>query len=284
MKSKFFILMGFLLLALAILPFMRSRPASLDWHRDKDEAFQTARATHKPVLAFLYADWCTYCRQMDSTTFRDPHVIKDLGRRFVWLRLNAETNPEGADLQRRFGVEGYPTLLILDESGNEIERLSGFVPPDQFPERLQALVDGPDSFPGLEQRLEENPDSAEVNFKIASKYLERKQFQEAGEHFGRAVALDPENQSGLADDGLYYIAGTEAMLGQVDKALATLKELRTRFPQSDYSTESSLMRAQLLIQNGEDSEARKVLTQFLHDHPDHRAAAQVRQLLDRKSF
>lgn len=284
MKSKFFIFLGLLLVALAILPFMRSRPASLDWHRDKDEAFQAARASHRPVLAFLYADWCSYCRQMDAETFRDPRVIDDLGQRFVWLRLNAETNPEGTELQQRFGVEGYPTLLILDEKENEIDRISGYVPPDQFPERLEALVEGPDSFPTLERRLEENPGSPEAHFKIASKYLERKQFQEAGEHFRKTIALDPDDRSGLVDGGLYYVAGTQAMLGQTDEALETLKQLRTRFPQSDYSTESSLMRAQLLIQNGENSEARKVLAQFLHDHPEHRAADQVRQLLDRESF
>ncbi len=284
MKSRFFVLFGLLLIALAVIPFLRSRPASLEWHRESAEAFLEARESQHPVLAFLYADWCTYCRRMDSETFRNPAVIEEMGPHFAWLRLNAETDTEGVELQRRFGVEGYPTILILDGDGNEIDRLSGYVPPDQFVPRIESLVSGPDSFPGLQDQLEENPDSAEAHFKIASKYLERKRFREAGEHLQKVVALDPNNQSGLVDDGLYYMAGAEAMLGETDAALATLDKLRARFPGNEHATASSLMRAQLLIQNGEGSEARELLTRFLRDHPEHRAAAQIRQLLDRDTF
>ena len=284
MKSKFLIFLGFVLLALAVLPFLRTRPPALDWHRDRSGAFAEAQSSHRPVLTFLYTDWCTYCRQMESETFRDPGVIQQLGHRFVWLRLNPETNPEGAALVEQFGVNGYPTLLIQDAGGDEIDRISGYVPAAQFPERIKALVEGPDSFPALEQALEQNPDSGEAHFKIASKYMERKNFQEADEHFRKTIALDPENDSGLVDDGLYYLAGSEAMLGRIDAALTTLEELRTRFPESSYATESSLMRAQLLIESGERAEAKKVLSQFLKDHPEHRASNEIRQLLDRNSF
>ncbi len=284
MKSRFFVFAGLLLVALAVLPLLRSRPESLNWHRDKDAAFESARSSHRQVLAFLYTDWCTYCRQMEKETFKDPQVVKELGSRFVWLRLNPETNPQGAELQQRFGVDGYPTLLILDENGDEIDRVSGYVPADRFTQQVELLVDGPDSFPRLEQQVEEQPNSAEAHFKLASKYLERKRFQKASEHFQKAVTLDPDNQSGLTDAGLYYMAGTEAMLGQIDEALATAEELRTRYPQSEYATDSLLMQAQLLIQNGEAQRARTLLTRFLKDHPDHRAADQIRDLLGRQSF
>jgi thiol:disulfide interchange protein len=129
-----------LLIVVAILPFTRSRTTSPDWNKDSGSALQQARSESKPLLVFLYTDWCTYCKQMDGKTFADPGVIDELGQRFVWLRLNAETDSQGIEMQRRFGITGFPTILFLDPSGRELDRIAGFVPPDQFPGRVQALL------------------------------------------------------------------------------------------------------------------------------------------------
>ncbi len=140
MKSKFLFFFGFVLLAVAILPFTRSRTAAPEWNRDSGTALEQARSESKPVLVFLYTDWCTYCKQMDGKTFSDAGVIDELGRKFVWLRLNAETDAQGIEMQRRFGINGFPTILFLDPSGRELNRIAGFVPPDQFRGRVEAIL------------------------------------------------------------------------------------------------------------------------------------------------
>jgi thiol:disulfide interchange protein len=140
MKGSKLVVLGLLVLGLALVPLFRGRPASLDWHHSYEPAFAQAKASHRPVMAFLYTDWCGYCRQMDSDTFADSSVIETLGEAFVWLRLNPESNPDGARLQRRHGVNGYPTLLILDSEAREISRIPGFVPPDRFLEAVQSRL------------------------------------------------------------------------------------------------------------------------------------------------
>jgi len=140
MKVKFLFALATLLLILAILPLFRSSKASIDWHSDRVEALAQAAELDLPVLVFLYTDWCTYCRQMDQTTFQNPEVIGQMADDYVWLRLNAETDPEGAQLQRRFFVSGFPTLLILDSTGNEIDRLQGYVPPSHFPQAVKGRI------------------------------------------------------------------------------------------------------------------------------------------------
>jgi thiol:disulfide interchange protein len=140
MKSKFLFFFGFVLIAVAILPFLRSRTTTPEWNRDSSNALEQARSEGKPVLVFLYTDWCTYCKQMDGKTFSDPNVIDELGRKFVWLRLNAETDAQGIEMQRRFGISGFPTILFLDPSGRELNRIAGFVPPDQFRGRVEAIM------------------------------------------------------------------------------------------------------------------------------------------------
>lgn len=140
MKVKLLFALALVLLVLALSPLFRSSRASINWHSDQAEAFDQAATQNLPVLVFLYTDWCSYCRQMDGTTFQDPEVVSQMANEYVWLRLNAEKDPEGVQLQRRFFVSGFPTLLILDSAGREIDRLQGYVPPNDFPQAIKARI------------------------------------------------------------------------------------------------------------------------------------------------
>ena len=44
----------------------------------------------KPILIFLYTDWCKICFGMKKTTFKNQEVIKLLNNNFYFVKLNAE--------------------------------------------------------------------------------------------------------------------------------------------------------------------------------------------------
>ena len=44
----------------------------------------------KPILVFLYTDWCTICFGMKKTTFKNRKVIQLLNEKFYFIKLNAE--------------------------------------------------------------------------------------------------------------------------------------------------------------------------------------------------
>lgn len=140
MRVKILFALALAMLALALAPLFRAPEQPIDWQSSPERAFAEASQEGLPVLVFLYTDWCTYCRQMDQTTFSDPVVIRQMSNSYIWLRLNAETDPFGIRMQQRFLVSGFPTLLILDSRGREIDRLQGYVPPQHFPQAVQALL------------------------------------------------------------------------------------------------------------------------------------------------
>ena len=140
MKTRVLFALALALLLLALLPLLRAPHASIEWQSSPQQAFDRAAEEGLPVLVFLYTDWCTYCRQMDQTTFSDPEVVRQVAADYVWLRLNAETDPAGARLQQQFFVAGFPTVLILDSKGREIDRLQGYVPPHQFAQAVKARM------------------------------------------------------------------------------------------------------------------------------------------------
>lgn len=48
----------------------------------------------KPVIIFLYTDWCKYCHSMKETAFTDSTVIDYLNENFYFVRFNAESEKD----------------------------------------------------------------------------------------------------------------------------------------------------------------------------------------------
>ena len=61
---------------------------------------------------------------MAREVYTDERFMR-FSSRFVFMRVLADTDPEGAELQSLYRVAGFPTLLVLDSKGEEIDRLEG---------------------------------------------------------------------------------------------------------------------------------------------------------------
>jgi thioredoxin-related protein len=105
------------------IPFLTGRPFA--------EALRKAKAERKNVMVDMYAVWCGPCKLMDRTTFSDGAVGSWVKANFVPVKVDAEKG-EGRRLSQRYMVNSFPTVLFLDASGNEIDRLTAAYPPDAF--------------------------------------------------------------------------------------------------------------------------------------------------------
>jgi len=61
--------------------------------------------------------------------------------KFVFMRVLADEDPEGAELESRYNVEGFPTLLILNSEGEELDRILGGRTVDQLIEELEFIFE-----------------------------------------------------------------------------------------------------------------------------------------------
>ncbi|MBS0357746.1 MAG: protein-disulfide reductase DsbD [Proteobacteria bacterium] len=79
-----------------------------------------AKASGKPVFLDFYADWCTACKAMDRTTFKNSSVLSAL-KNFVWIKVDVTSNDADAkELLAHFSVIAPPTFLFFDKEGNPI--------------------------------------------------------------------------------------------------------------------------------------------------------------------
>jgi thiol-disulfide isomerase/thioredoxin len=116
-------------------------PAGIDWFDgDVDAAFAAAKAAGKPVFLYWGAEWCPPCAQIKTTIFA-RREFQDRSKLFVPVYLDGDT-PGAQKHGERFGVVGYPTMILFKPDGTEITRLPGGVDVARYAKILDvALAD-----------------------------------------------------------------------------------------------------------------------------------------------
>lgn len=87
---------------------------------------------------------------------------------FVNVHENAGTE-EGKPIAKRYGVNGYPTLVVVDAKGDEIDRIVGYLPPDKFMPEVRRILKGEGTLPALRKQVEANPDDLAAALSLAGK-------------------------------------------------------------------------------------------------------------------
>jgi thiol:disulfide interchange protein DsbD len=104
--------------------------------------FNEAKRTGKPLLLDFYADWCISCKEMEIKTFQNAAVAKKM-QDFILVQADVTRNTaEHQALLKQYGLFGPPGILLFNPAGEEQinQRVVGFMPPDRFLPRLNAVA------------------------------------------------------------------------------------------------------------------------------------------------
>ncbi len=155
--------------AVALVAVACQRQDAIWFKGDFEAALAVAAERNTLVMTEFYTDWCTWCRRMQKDTFSKPEVRQTF-RQIVALRVNAEQG--GKNLAKRYGVNAYPTLVFSDAEGDEIDRIIGYLPPDEFMDQASRIMAG-DTFVACLQRLSEDPSDQDAIVRAVVGLLER---------------------------------------------------------------------------------------------------------------
>jgi uncharacterized protein YyaL (SSP411 family) len=124
------------------------RPAEAPhWQPWTDDLFAQARQQHRFVLLDLEAVWCHWCHVMEEITYRDPAVLRLLESHYISVRVDQDSRP---DLSNRYEDYGWPATVVFDESGQEIVKRQGYMPPKEMSSMLEAIVRDPSPGPSVQ--------------------------------------------------------------------------------------------------------------------------------------
>lgn len=94
--------------------------------KNYQQALTMAKASHKNIFIDAYAIWCSPCKQLQKTTFKDSKASSFFNKNYINFSIDVEKG-EGTALAKTWGIEGLPTLLILDQNGKVIASHIGYV-------------------------------------------------------------------------------------------------------------------------------------------------------------
>jgi protein disulfide-isomerase len=104
-------------------------PVGAVWLTSMGEAMAIARRERKVILVnFTGSDWCGWCIRLHKEVFSQKPFLDYAARHLVLLTVDfprskwqtPEQKRENEDLARRYGIRGYPTILLLDPDGRVI--------------------------------------------------------------------------------------------------------------------------------------------------------------------
>lgn len=120
------------------------------WEDDMAKGAAAAQASGRFLLVnFSGSDWCGWCKRLDREVFSQREfksyaasnlvcVVVDFPRFHNQTRAQKETNES---LARKYGVQGFPTVLLLSPTG-EVAARTGYQPggAKAYVEHLQQLL------------------------------------------------------------------------------------------------------------------------------------------------
>lgn len=91
-----------------------------------EQALQKSKAENKPIFVDFSTSWCGWCKRLKRNAFSEKEVGAYFNSNFINMAIDAEKG-EGPKLAQKYNVEGFPTLIVVDDMQELMLFSSGYV-------------------------------------------------------------------------------------------------------------------------------------------------------------
>ncbi len=109
--------------------------ADASWTTDLSKAQDQAKKEKKLVFVeFTGSDWCPPCKKLKADILSTADFAKYAKENLVLVELDFPRSKEQSgdlkkanqELSKKFGIRGFPTVIVFDGEGKELDRQVGF--------------------------------------------------------------------------------------------------------------------------------------------------------------
>ncbi len=100
-----------------------AQQGQINWLTNYSDALNLAQSSSKPiVLFFTGSDWCHWCIKLERESLDTREFAQAVGDKFIFVKLDFPVNStlpsnistQNKQLQSKYNVRGFPTLIIID--------------------------------------------------------------------------------------------------------------------------------------------------------------------------
>jgi S1-C subfamily serine protease/thioredoxin-related protein len=216
-----------------------------DWLQDLEQAKQQAHAQDKDIfITFNGSDWCGWCIRLMYEVFFQQDFRDRIEQDFVLVQIDSPRNAEARgkvqnparnnSIIERFGVRGYPTIVLADSQGQPYAQtgyVEGGVGP--FLQAIEELKQSRSQRDDLFAAVDNAQGKARVD--AAGKALVWLKENDVLQHYGPTLAgwlntaleQDPQNADGQLE--AFFELDWYARISAADRTeLATVKPILDR--------------------------------------------------------
>lgn len=89
-----------------------------------EEVEKLQQQNPKPIVVFIYTDWCKFCHGMKKNTFQNKEVIRTLNEKFYFIKLNAEEKRNITFLGKTFKYKPSGNKTGINELAKELATIN----------------------------------------------------------------------------------------------------------------------------------------------------------------
>jgi thiol:disulfide interchange protein len=104
-----------------------------------DEALEEYRRTNRPMLVYMTAAWCPYCRKFEKGVLASPEV-RDFLKDKIKVAINPDDGPRENELAFQYGIRGFPSLFLHPPQPARALQFPTSVTPEEFVELFRQSV------------------------------------------------------------------------------------------------------------------------------------------------
>lgn len=207
-------------------------------------------------------------------TYHQQDAI-DLSNEIVFVKVNAEKE---VALAKKYGVAGYPTIVLTKPDGSEIDCIPGYVEGPEFVSTIRDYMADRNTLADY-LRQADTSTSVALYYRLAGKYAARAKYAEAETYYRRIFKSDRSNKEGYSDSALYSLADMKASAGKYVQAQYYFRQLRSNYQQSALAPDALMSIAWAKMRMRKYDEAVFTFKKFLKKYPTSESAVDAQRYI-----
>jgi tetratricopeptide (TPR) repeat protein len=221
-------------------------PGALGENPPFEQVRQRSKDSGRPILLDFYRMGCSWCEKQARETYATSEVSAAF-ESVVRARYDGERG-EGKALADRYHIPGFPTVVVIDSDGAEVDRITGFKAPKEFLPEVQRILRGEGTLKALREKFADNPEDLKTGLLLAKK-LVRSGSDDAAALLDRlgeqAKGAEPEVEAGVC----LVQGGALLTRDQRDAALACFVRVLKDFPGTEAAVTAAISVGTLLLKD-----------------------------------